>query len=88
MLASHKQDPAPSALVFINSFDYEKEGIEDIMVEQKIYAEVFEIDRIKQDQRLEYLNCFHKMFKTRELPMVFLKDQFIGNLSAVQKHFV
>ena len=58
MLEEHKNDPMPSALVFVNSFDYEKEDIEDIMTANKIYAEVFEIDRVKIEERQEYLNCF------------------------------
>ena len=47
MMVDLKNEPLPSALVVINSFDYEKEVIEDIMTEKKIYAEVFELDRIK-----------------------------------------
>ena len=59
MINSHKQDPMPSSLVFLNSFDYEKDTIEELMTERKIYAEVFEIDRMRKDQRMEYINCFH-----------------------------
>ena len=49
MMVDLKNEQFPSALVVINSFDYEKEMIEDIMTKKRIYAEVFEIDRIKQD---------------------------------------
>ena len=49
MLKDHKDDPMPSALVFVNSFDYEKDNVEEIMTQKKIYTEVFEIDRMKQD---------------------------------------
>ena len=49
MLNSHKEDPNPTSLIFVNSFDYEKDSIEELMVEKKIYAEVFEIDRMKKD---------------------------------------
>jgi len=65
MLAEHKKDPIPSALVFVNSFDFEKEDIEDYMEENKIYAEVFEIDRIKTEERLEYLNCLNAEFGSK-----------------------
>ena len=47
MLTEHKNDPMPSALVFVNSFDFEKEEVEDIMIDNRIYAEVFEIDRVR-----------------------------------------
>lgn len=68
-----------TALVFVNTFDYQKDQIEDFMVEKKIYAEVFEIDRMKKDQRSEYLNCFQEMYGSKNLPMIFLKDTYIGN---------
>jgi hypothetical protein len=31
----------------------------------KIYAEVFEIDRMRAGDRLEYLNCINKMFGSK-----------------------
>lgn len=46
-----------TSLVFVNSFDFQKEDIEDFMDEHRIYAEVFEIDRMRPDERVEYLNC-------------------------------
>jgi hypothetical protein len=49
MLEEHKNEPMPSALVFVNSFDYEKEDIEDLMNAKKIYAEVFELDRVQKE---------------------------------------
>jgi len=46
-----------TALVFVNSFDFQKEEIEDYMEENRVYAEVFEIDRMRPGERAEYLNC-------------------------------
>lgn len=74
MFEEHRVDKMWTALVVVNSFDYEKEDIEEIMTQQRIYTDVFEIDRIKPEQRLEYLNCFNELTNTKELPMVFLKD--------------
>jgi len=61
-------------LVVINSFDYEKDDIEEDMTRRKIVTEVFEIDRLRSEDRNDYLNCFNEMYKTRQLPMIFLKD--------------
>jgi len=49
MLEEHKNEPMPSALVFVNSFDFEREDIEDLMINKKIYAEVFEMDRVLKE---------------------------------------
>ena len=35
-----------TGLVIINSFDYELEEIKEDMIDRRIYAEVFEIDRL------------------------------------------
>ena len=58
MLEQQKNDPNATGLVVINSFDFELEDIRDEMIDRKIFAEVFEIDRLRPDSRLEYLNCF------------------------------
>jgi len=79
MLQEHKNDPLRSSLVFLNTFDYSKDMIEDFMEERRIYAEVFEIDRMRKEDRGEYLNCFNDMFGTKQLPVIFLKDTFVGN---------
>jgi hypothetical protein len=47
MLSEHAKDPMNTSLVVINSYDYEKEDIEDIMHERRIYADVFEIDHLR-----------------------------------------
>ena len=73
-----------TSLVVINSFDYQLEDIRDEMESKKIYAEVFEIDRLQAEHRLEYLNCFNEMVSTKELPMIFMKDKFVGNLQGLQ----
>lgn len=86
MLDEHQKDPMPSALVFVNSFDFEKEDIEEYMEYHKIYAEVFEIDRMRSEERLEYLNCLNTEFGTKQLPMIFLKDKFIGDLKALRAY--
>lgn len=81
------EEAADSAFVVVNSFDYENEEIADIMSERQIHAEVFEIDRLQSVQRLEYLNCFKQMYNAQELPMVFLRDKFVGGFKGVQEHF-
>ena len=58
MFLNHKNDRNATALVVINSFDFQKEIVEDAMDERKIIPEIFEVDRIKPNQRLEYMNCF------------------------------
>ena len=58
MMEQQRQDPNRTGLVIINSFDYQLEDIRDDMVDNRIYADVFEIDRLQPDERLEYLNCF------------------------------
>ncbi len=83
MLEEHIQDPIPSALVFVNSFDYEKEDIEDYMTERKIYAEVFEIDRLRPDERMEYLNCLNAEYGTKQLPLILIKDKFVGDFKTL-----
>ena len=85
MMEDHKHER--SALVFVNSFDYEKDTIEDLMTKKKVITEVFEIDRMQREQRLEYLNCFQKIYSTRELPMVFISGHLIGNTQALENHF-
>ncbi len=65
MLEEHKNDPQRTSLVFLNSFDFQKEDIEDFMEDNKIYAEVFEIDRMRSGDRMEYLNCLNSMFGTK-----------------------
>ena len=87
MLEVQKNDTMQTSLVIINSFDYQLEDIRDEMEDRKIYAEVFEIDRLKAEHRLEYLNCLSDMFKTKQLPMIFLKDQYVGNYEALKAHF-
>lgn len=86
MLDEHVKDPIPSALVFVNSFDFEKEDIEDFMEQNKIYAEVFEIDRMRSEERLEYLNCLNVEYGTKQLPIIFLKDKFIGDFKALKAY--
>lgn len=56
-----------TALVICNSFDAEKYDIEDFLEEKRILAEMFEIDRIRKEERQDYLNCiyevnFHDLF--------------------------
>jgi glutaredoxin len=78
MLIEHRNDEMRTALVFVNSFDFQKEEIEDYMEENRIYAEVFEIDRMRPGERVEYLNCLHEMYGSRQLPAIFVKDKFVG----------
>ena len=65
MLEEHRNDKMRTALVFVNSFDFQKEEIEDYMDENKIYAEVFEIDRMRPGERVEYLNCINDVYGSR-----------------------
>jgi len=55
-------DNGRSALVIINSFDCDKDDIEEIMTKRRIVTEVFEIDRLRLEDRNDYLNCFQEMF--------------------------
>ena len=87
MLEAQRDDPNQTGLVIINSFDYELDEIKDDMIDRRIYAEVFEIDRLQSHERLEYLNCFQEMYQTKQMPMIFIKDQFIGDYSALKNRF-
>ena len=46
MMQQQRDDPMETGLVIINSFDYELEEIKEDMIDRRIYAEVFEIDRL------------------------------------------
>ena len=75
MLEDHVKDKKMrSALVVTNSFDNQKEDIEDTLEENRVYADVMEIDRLNKEDREEYLLCFNKLYKTRHLPMIFMGD--------------
>ena len=87
MLLQQRNDPMPTSLVVINSFDFQLEEIRDEMESRQIYTEVFEIDRLSPEDRLEYLNCFNEMYSTRSLPIIFIKDNFVGNYQGLQGHF-
>lgn len=64
----------------INSFDFEVDDIKEEMESHRIVADVFEIDRLQPDHRLEYLNCFQEMYGSRKLPMIFMDDKLVGGL--------
>ena len=87
MVKQNSLDNERSALVVINSFDCEKDDIEDEMTRRRIYTEVFEIDRLRSEDRNDYLNCFQELYDTRQLPLIFLGDKYIGNFSHFQAHF-
>lgn len=87
MVTQNSLDNKRSALVIINSFDCDKEEIEEQMTKRRIYTEVFEIDRLRVEDRNDYLNCFQEMYETRQLPLIFLGDKYIGNFSQLQAHF-
>ena len=86
MVDEHKDSQNQTALIVMNSFDCDKDEIEQLMTERKVIAEVFEIDRLRKEDRNDYLNCFHDIYKTKELPMIFIKDQFVGNLKQLHAH--
>ena len=65
MLSEHRKDPMRTALVFLNSFDFTKDDIEEYMETKRIYAEVFEIDKMRKEDRLEYVNCIGTMFGSK-----------------------
>jgi hypothetical protein len=47
MLQDHvKEKKMRSSLVIINSFDGQKEDIEEVLENHRIYADVFELDRL------------------------------------------
>ena len=87
MLDQQRDDPMDTGLVIINSFDCDLDDIRDEMIDRKIYADVFEVDRLRPDERLEYLNCFQEMFSTKKLPMIFLKDQYIGDFAQMKSQW-
>ena len=86
MLEQQREDPTDTSLVIINSFDYELEDIRDEMTEKRIAAEVFEIDRLQPELRTEYLNCLHEMYSTKKLPMIFMKDVYVGDYNGFKNH--
>ena len=45
-----------------------------------------EIDRMRSEERLEYLNCLNTEYGTKQLPIIFLKDKFIGDLKALRAY--
>jgi hypothetical protein len=63
MLEDHKNDPHPTALVICNSFDAERIDIEDFLDEKRILSEMFEIDRVRSEERQDYLNCFNEVLE-------------------------
>ena len=80
MLEDHtKETRFNSSVVVINSFDQQRGDIEEIMDQNHIYTDVMEIDRLNTTEREEYLMCFNKMFNTRILPLVFVKDKLVAN---------
>lgn len=74
-----------SALVFVNSFDPEKDDIEEEVTSRKLLTEVFEIDRVRNQDRDDYLNCLKEMYGTMQLPMVFIGDHMVGGLAELRK---
>ena len=86
LLDQQVSDPLPTSLVIINSFDFQLDDIREEMEDRRIHTEVFEIDRLQADQRLEYLNCFQDMFQTKKLPMIFAKDKLLGDFSKFKQY--
>ena len=62
IVKQHGEEAMNSALVFVNSFDFEKDDIEDVMTDRRIYTEVVEVDRMRSEERGEYLSCFKKLY--------------------------
>ena len=80
MLKDHvRESKMRSSLVVINSFDGQKEEIEELLEKHSIYGDIFEVDRLGKADREEYLICFNKLYSTRLLPFIFLKDELIGS---------
>ena len=80
MLDDHtKETRFNSSVVVINSFDQQRGDIQEMLEKNHIYTDVMEIDRLNTTEREEYLMCFNKMFKTRVLPLIFIKDQLIAS---------
>ena len=92
MLKDHvAESQMRSSLVVINSFDGSKEDIEEVLEKHRVYSDVFEIDRLNAIDREEYLLCFNKMYSTRLLPLIFVKNRFVGGgfeaLDSLERHF-
>ena len=85
MLEETSKQKGRNALVFINSFDHAIDSIEDYMEANRIYTEVFEIDRMRAPERTEYLNCLNTMFGTKQLPMIFVGDKFVGSFDKLKE---
>ena len=98
MLEDHKNDEQKTALVVCNSFDADRFDIEDFLQDRQYMTEMFEVDRMPKEERLDYLNCFREvklssdydfqMYQTTEFPMVFVKDQFIGGYVMLKLTFI
>ena len=63
LLKDHMQEKKMrTSLVVINSFDHQKDSIEEILEERRYYAEMLEIDRLNKEEREEYLLCFEDLY--------------------------
>ena len=50
-----------TALVICNTTDEERDEIESYLESKNYAPEMFELDRIKDEQRNEYLNCINEV---------------------------
>ena len=77
-----------TSLVVVNSFDAQKESIEEILEDHRVYAEMLEVDRLNKDEREEYLVCFDELYQSRKLPLIFIDDTLVAsNSNELLKHF-
>eukprot|EP00350_Pseudokeronopsis_sp_OXSARD2_P013357 CAMPEP_0170546156 /NCGR_PEP_ID=MMETSP0211-20121228/4527_1 /TAXON_ID=311385 /ORGANISM="Pseudokeronopsis sp., Strain OXSARD2" /LENGTH=84 /DNA_ID=CAMNT_0010850471 /DNA_START=101 /DNA_END=352 /DNA_ORIENTATION=- len=74
MISDHKNEKElKSALIVCNSFDSSSIEMEDFLQSKGYYNETFQIDRLRQEEREDYLKCFNEMYQVRELPLTFMK---------------
>jgi hypothetical protein len=58
--------------VICNTEDEERDEIEGYLEKRNYAPEMFEVDRMREEQRLEYMHCINEMFNKPRLPLVFI----------------
>ncbi len=58
-----------------NTYDEERAEIEMYLEGRNYAPEMFEVDRMRDEQRLEYMHCINEVFGTRELPLIFIRGK-------------
>ena len=56
-----KSEMSQTALVICNTDDSERDDIERYLEKRNFAPEMFELDRIRDEQKVEYLNCINEV---------------------------